>query len=468
MSTQNADRVLPLRVKFGFPLANVGVTLQTLIQMYFLIYFYTNILGISGTAAATIVLIARIWDFINDPLMGVLVERTNKPAKCMWWMKASLIPVCVFMVLAYSAPNMSGTMKVVWAAVTFVCLGMSQTAYSIPINSLRAKLSSSPVERQKLNQFEQIFSEVLNAAVPSITMPLVAVLSQSNPSAAFTKLAAIYAVLYFLCSIVGLRLMRGAEIDDEEDLRAIETGEKIKVSDMLQALFINKVAMGVLIAQVIHMLFSSMTGTVLVYYCQYNMKNINLMSITSSVGAVAALLPLLFLVPLYKKLGNAGIAIAGNVIALACLAVRFFTHDASNGIFLSMSILEGIGVNMVSMVFMQCLMDSIVYGEWKTGKKNVPVLMSAYGIGTKIGMAFGSSVAGYIIGFAGFDASATEQTATSLNTLFHLNVTAPMLMYVGMGIIFFMIMLLERRIPQMKADIEAGTSPGALKAKANA
>ncbi len=466
MSTQNSDRVLPLRVKFGFPLANMGVTLQTLIQMYFLVYFYTNILGISATAAAVIVMIARIWDFINDPLMGVLVERTNRPAKCMWWMKVSLIPVCVFMVLAYAAPQLSPTMKVVWAAVTFVCLGMSQTAYSIPINSLRAKLTSSPVERQKLNQFEQVFGDILNAAVPSITMPLVAVLSQSNPSSAFTKLAAIYAVAYFICSFVGLYMLRGSEIDDEEDIQARETGEKMKVSDMLSALLVNKVAMGVLLAQVIHMLFSSMTGTVLVYYCQYNLNNLNLMSITSSVGTLVSLIPLLFIVPMYKKLGNAGIALLGNILALACLVIRFFTHDATTGIFVSMSILEGVGVTMVSMVFMQCLMDSIVYGEWKTGKKNVPVLMSAYGIGTKIGLAFGSSVAAYIIGLTGFDASLPEQTAGALNTLFHLNVTAPMLMYVGMGIVFFIILKIERKIPEMKAQMEAGTSPGAKKANA--
>ncbi len=461
MSTQNHDRVLPLKVKLGFPMANVGVTLQTLIQMYFLLYFYTNILGISGTAAATIILIARIWDFINDPLMGVLVERTNKPAKCMWWMKAALIPVCVFMVLAYAAPNISYPMKVVWAAVTFICLGMSQTAYSIPINSLRAKLTSSPVERQKLNQFEQVFSIILNAAVPSITMPLVAVLSNTNPNAAFTKLAAIYAVAYFLFSVVGLTLLKGSEIDDEEDIRARETGEKIKVSDMLRALAVNKVAMGILLAQVVHMLFSSLTGSVLLYYCQYNLGDENLMSITSSIGAFAALLPLLFIVPLYKRLGNAGIALAGNVIALASLLVRFLTHDATPMIFIVASITEGIGINMVSMVFMQCLMDSIVYGEWKTGKKNVPVLMSAYGIGTKIGLAFGTTVAGYIIGLTTFDPEAAEQTAGALSALFNLNVTAPMLMYVFMGVIFVIVRKLEKRIPQMKAEIEAGTNPGA-------
>lgn len=69
MSTNN-DRKLPMRVKLGYPLMNVAPTLQMLIQMYFLLMFYTNYLGISGTAAAIIVMIARIWDFINDPIMG--------------------------------------------------------------------------------------------------------------------------------------------------------------------------------------------------------------------------------------------------------------------------------------------------------------------------------------------------------------------------------------------------------------
>jgi sugar (glycoside-pentoside-hexuronide) transporter len=461
MSNQSHDRVLPLKVKLGFPMANIGPTLQTLIQMYFLLYFYTNILGISGTAAATIILIARIWDFINDPLMGVLVERTNKPSKCIWWMKVSIVPVCVFMVLAYAAPNISYPMKVVWAAVTFVCLGMSQTAYSIPINTLRAKLTSNNVERQKLNQFEQVFSTILNAAVPSITMPLVAVLSATNENAAFTKLAAIYAAVYFIFTLIGLVLLKGSEIDDDEDIQSMQTGEKVKISDILHALAVNKIALGILAAQVVHMLFSSLSGSVLLYYCQYNLGDVNLMSITSAVGSFSGLLPLLFIVPLYKKIGNAGIAIVGNIIAIATLIVRFFTHDGSAMIFISMSIIEGIGIDMVSMVFMQNLMDSIVYGEWKTGKKNVPVLMSAYGIGTKIGLAFGTTFAGYIIGLTTFDAEATEQTAGALSALFHLNVTAPMLMYVFMAVIFFMVLKLEKKIPQMQAEIDAGTNPGA-------
>lgn len=82
--------------KLDYSVASVAPTIQMLIQMYFLLYFYVNIVGLSGGVAGTIILIARVWDFINDPLMGSLVEKSNKPGgTCLWWMKRALIPIAI-------------------------------------------------------------------------------------------------------------------------------------------------------------------------------------------------------------------------------------------------------------------------------------------------------------------------------------------------------------------------------------
>lgn len=70
MNTQDTNRKLPMRVKLGYSVASVAPTIQMLIQMYFLLYFYVSVVGLSGGVAGTIILIARVWDFINDPLMG--------------------------------------------------------------------------------------------------------------------------------------------------------------------------------------------------------------------------------------------------------------------------------------------------------------------------------------------------------------------------------------------------------------
>lgn len=69
MNTQDTNRKLPMRVKLGYSVASVAPTIQMLIQMYFLLYFYVSVVGLSGGVAGTIILIARVWDFINDPLM---------------------------------------------------------------------------------------------------------------------------------------------------------------------------------------------------------------------------------------------------------------------------------------------------------------------------------------------------------------------------------------------------------------
>ena len=140
MSTLANDRKVPMRVKLGFPVLNIPSTIQMLIQMYFLLMFYTNILGISGTAAGLIVMLARIWDFINDPLMGIIVEKMKRSSKCLFIIRLATVPTGIFMVLCYSAPNLSYAMKIVWASVTFICFGMSQTAYSIAKEALQPKL----------------------------------------------------------------------------------------------------------------------------------------------------------------------------------------------------------------------------------------------------------------------------------------------------------------------------------------
>lgn len=457
MSTQSTDRKLPLRVLVGLPLANFGPTLQTCIQMYFLLFFFTNILGISATAAAAIIFVARIWDFINDPLMAVLVEKFRRPQKCLFLMRCALVPVLIFWILTYTAPNMGGTAKIVWAAVMFIGLGMSQTAYSIPLNTLRPKLTTDKTQRAKLNTFESAFSLVANLIIPTVTMPFVAILQGYQLSQPFMILVAIYAVVYLVTAGAGLFMLRGSEIDDEADLAGNADVPKITTKEMFHALMVNKVALLVLVTQVIKMFISSTIGSSMVYYFQYNLNDTTyaLMSSTSAVSGIIGILPILFLVPLYKKFGNAGTALLGCIVAFAAMLIRFVTHDGSTAIIMSMVALEAIGGQLIVSLLVQCLMDSIDYGEWKTGKRNVPVLMSAYGIGTKIGLAFGSTIAGLVIGSVAFDPTAATQPQNVLDVFFHTNITISLVMYAGMAIVFWYLRKIEKKLPEMRAEVEA-------------
>lgn len=110
---------------------------------------------------------------------------------------------------------------------------------------------------------------------------------------------------------------------------------------------------------------------------------------------------------------------------------------------------------MVTAAVPQCIMDCVDYGEWKTGHKNTSVIMSAYGIGTKIGLAFGTTVAGFVLDAVGFDADAAVQSQSVLSAFFHLSFTAQLFVYVGMGLLLLYVYKIEKKLPQMRAEIEA-------------
>lgn len=292
-------------------------------------------------------------------------------------------------------------------------------------------------------------------------MPLVATLQGYDVSAPFMVVAAIYAAIYLALSVTGLHLLKGCDHSAELAQSGDSKGSSISVGQMFKAMFANKVAMLVLLTQLIKMFISSTIAASMVYYFTYNLQDLNAMSLQSSIAGFVGFLPVLFLPTLYKKLGNAGTALCGVILGFAAMAVRFITHDANLGIILSMGVLEAIGVQMATSMLMQCLMDSIDYGEWKNGTKPVAVLMSTYGIGSKIGLAFGSSVAGLIIGALNFDASLTVQPQSILNAFFNINIVLPMGMYIAMAAIFVYLRSVEKKLPQMRAEIEAGTNPGA-------
>ena len=133
----------------------------------------------------------------------------------------------------------------------------------------------------------------------------------------------------------------------------------------------------------------------------------------------------------------------------------FVTGCPTGTTYIVWNVIGGIGITMASAALPQVTMDCIDYNEWKTGHKNTSVIMSAYGIGTKIGLAFGTSIAGLVIGAVEFDPNAAVQPEPVLNAFFHLSVTIQMFDYVAIFLLMLFVYRIEKKLPEMRKEVEA-------------
>ena len=459
---------LPKKVKLSYCLLTITPNMQNLFQIFYLVYFYVNVLQIGATAAGLIIMVARIWDFINDPMMGILVEKTTKPQKCIYWMKRALPLIIIFMILCYFAPNFSNGAKIVWALITYICLGMSQTMYSIPDGSLRARLTEDRDEQSKLNVYMNVFSALLNILVPMVTMPLASYMQGYGENTAFMKVAAIYGAIMLISTLIGLRGVDGYDHDD------IATKKKSAptAGEMIKALVTNPSSMVIIGIQAVKMLLSSLSAAVLVYFCTYVLGDVNIMSIQSAIGSIPSYIAIACLVFLFRKFGNAGTGILGSVwtlVTFGLLVLAYVTGHMTPTVYLVLVVINGFGNQLVSSMIPVCLVDSLIYSEYKTGSKNTGVIMAASGIGQKIGMAFGSSVAALIMGLLNFDPNAATQPQNILNAFFHLTITTQLVVYTFILIAFIVIYRIEKQIPEMQAAIaERKAAEAAEEAEAGA
>ncbi len=166
---------LSFKEKFGYGLGDTASHFVWDMVGFWILIFYTDVFGISPAAAGTIMLIARVWDMLNDPLMGIISDRTNtRWGKFRPYILFTSVPYAVLAVLTFTTPDLSQTGKVIYAAVTYFLLMTAYTAINLPYSSLMAVMTSDSNERAGLNTFRFIsaFSGQLIVTGLALTMAL--------------------------------------------------------------------------------------------------------------------------------------------------------------------------------------------------------------------------------------------------------------------------------------------------------
>lgn len=445
------QKKLPLKTKWLFASGDFAKTLLIVMTMGYSLYFCTNVIGINPAVASTIILIAKIWDFVNDPMMGALVDHTkSKEGKCRIWFKYMSVPGGIILALNFIVPEFVMSGKVIWFAIFYILQGMASTALQIPQNILMSRITQDEVERAQINSFRGYFGTAANLAGGSLVLPLVMMTGGDDMRKGFAIVGIIAGVIYTLNYVLLYFCTKGYEPVEEDLPKADAAQSKVKVSigDYLS----NAPWLLVLSTYFIVNLAISCAGSSGVFYAQYNLGNINIYSVMSfvSIGASVVMYP--FLSRLVAKFGSAKLIVIGNTIAAIGYLVRYIGHDSTLALVYGGYAVGGFGQILASSVVILVVFDSFIYMKHKTGKA-VPegILVSGFSVAYKVGMAIGAPLGGMLLATVPYVAGAETQEESVQNLFFNMNTLLPAIGFIIAAAVGLILVRYSKKIEEYKA-----------------
>ena len=414
-----------------------GSFVNLFVDAYFLI-FCTNVLGISAGWMGTLFLVARLWDAINDPIMGSFPDRWmigKSGDKFKPWIKIFMLPLALSGVLCFFNVPLEGIALHAYVAFAYVLYGMSYTGTSMPFGAMASVVSDDPIQRSKLSRARSIGGTIVGIVGLSI-VPVVCFDKQSNilPER-FTLIAVVFGVLSIISYFVLLNLTQ------ERIRQNSEKAEKFNYGKVLKATVHNRPLIGVMVATLGSMLFITGSNQVRSYIFKEYYARTDVMSIIS-LATIPILVICFPLVPkLVAKFGKKATLMAAIVSSTIFSVIPVVMEIKNVYIYSALVVLGTIGQTVFTMLIWALVTDCLDYSEWKFNERSDGSMYSLYTFSRKIGSTIASTGVSFGLAAIGFvSGSNVVQTAEAVNGIYFLVNIIPLvtciLELVGVGLIF--------------------------------
>ena len=452
----NKKQIRPFGVKdeIGYVFGDMaGSFVNLFVDAYFLI-FCTNVLGISAGWMGTLFLVARLWDAINDPIMGSFPDRWmigKSGDKFKPWIKIFMLPLALSGVLCFFNVPLEGIALHAYVAFAYVLYGMSYTGTSMPFGAMASVVSDDPIQRSKLSRARSIGGTIVGIVGLSI-VPVVCFDKQSNilPER-FTLIAVIFGVLSIISYFVLLNLTQ------ERIRQNTEKAEKFNYGKVLKATVHNRPLIGVMVATLGSMLFITGSNQVRSYIFKEYYARTDVMSIIS-LATIPILVICFPLVPkLVAKFGKKATLMAAIISSTIFSVIPVVMEIKNVYVYSALVVLGTIGQTVFTMLIWALVTDCLDYSEWKFNERSDGSMYSLYTFSRKIGSTIASTGVSFGLAAIGFvSGSNVVQTAEAVNGIYFLVNIIPVvtcaLELIGVGLIFN---LNKETTEQMYAELKA-------------
>lgn len=425
---------ITLQTKLSYGLGALGKDFACAPIYIFLMFYFTDVAGLSAAFVGTIFLAARIVDAITDPMMGVIVDNTrSKFGKFRPWIVIGTLLNAVVLVGLFSTHMFEGTALYVYAAAAYILWGLTYTIMDIPYWSMIPALSSSRQEREKLVVWPRLFASLAWFVTGTYGLHIVGKLGNGDQGQGFFNVAMLIAVLFVMSAFLIAR-----NVKEKQAPTNAKPAERFSFKDVLVIIGKNDQLKALIGTVLSFQIANLLVGGFAIYYFSYALGNAELFPIYMMVAGAAEIAGV-FLFPriaaaLPRK--NLWLMACGFPI-LSCLVLLLMALIAPGNAMLiglaGAAIKFGVGIANALQTVM--LADVVDYGEYKTGRRSESVIFSVQTMLVKFAGAAGGFIVGVGLSVIGYVPN-VEQSESTIMGLQFMMVGLPAIMMAVSGFVY--------------------------------
>ncbi|MEZ8143277.1 hypothetical protein A1OK_13950 [Enterovibrio norvegicus FF-454] len=427
-------KMLTLRNKVGYMFGDIGNNMSFAMSSTFLLAFYVDVIGISAAAVGTLFLLARVWDGINDPMMGTLAEfryaKLNNPTadKFRPFIKWGSFTLAASAILMFIVPeSLSEGQKLAWVYLTYITWGMCYTICNISYGSLASSMTQDAAEQASLSTFRTL-GAIVGSTMVKFVVPIMLTLFADDIGKGYLFAMVALGLFGITCHMI-------AVFSTKENIKP-EPAPMTPLTQQLKSLASNRPLIAVSLAGLCCLTALYGVGATLIFWIKSNMDNaLEILAYTGIIDLGAMIVILLVTPKLTARFGVRNIIMLCSLMTLILCTVGYFFVETPMQ-YLAFYTSEKL-FSMFTVAIMWCLVsDCIEYNQYKSGKREAGVIYASYSLSRKVAGALAGALAGVGIGVIGYDPSLATQTIETQNGLHAMIFLLPAVASIAMFLIF--------------------------------
>lgn len=434
--------------RWAFGVGTIGRDMVYAMISMFLIFYLTDVLNFSDTTilqVTAVIFVARIFDALNDPIMGMVVDNTRtRWGKFKVWIVLGAVLSGILTILLFTNFNLSGSKYIVYFAVIYVGWGIAYTVNDIAYWSMIPALSDSQTEREKIGALARICANVGLFAVIVGIDPVTRVIggsiakitgdSESAMAQAYLIFAVVIVVVLWVFQAITVFCVKEPKLDIQN---SVDAHKKTTFKEMCVVIFKNDQLVSIALSMTFFMIGYTTTTNFGLYFFKYAYGNQGVYSVFAAVVGVSQLVSLMLFPLLSKRWSRAQLYTAATVGVAIGYLIFFFSpmnivpiSIAGLFIFFSQAVIQ-----LLCLVF---LTDTVEYGQWKLGKRNESITFSLQPFISKMSAAIASGITGLVVVISGMNTaeSAVDMTGGGLLLMKIAMLVFPMVMFICSFIVY--------------------------------